>query len=144
MRLLFEEYADALYEVLVCVIVVVFIILGTTKEILNINANYLENQTEGIVLNNEYIGVGIKEFSVKDQLIFVKKKFNATKEVSAKNTRGEDIRAYVSVLENVDTSKAGEYELTYVLRYNGQFQAIKAKLIIVDEKKEVISNQDNV
>lgn len=144
MRLLFEEYADALYEVLVCVIVVVFIILGTTKEILNINANYLESQTEGIVLNNEYVGVGIKEFSVKDQLIFVKKKFNVTKEVSAKNTRGEDIRTYVSVLENVDTSKAGEYELTYVLRYNGQFQAIKAKLIIVDEKKEVISNQDNV
>lgn len=144
MRLLFDEYASAIFEAFVSVFIYIFVVYGFMYGVLNTNIDYIKevNSPVGIYVDNTPIG--IKEFSVKDILIDISDNLNYMEYVSATNTRGEDISSYITILNLPDLNKEGEHELTYVLRYNGYSRAIKAKLIIVDKQKEINDNEEYV
>ncbi len=51
----------------------------------------------------------------------------------ATNENGENINSQVLVAGNVDTSKSGEYTLTYTLEYNGERKEVIRTIVILDD-----------
>lgn len=143
MKLLFDEYSSAIFEALVCIFVYVFFVYIFLNGVLNTNVEYIGKVISPIDIYTDNELTHINEFKVRDILIDVNEKINYRDYISASNTRNEDISSYVSILNMPDISKEGEYELSYLLRYNGETKAIKAKLIIIDKDKE-IKDEDNV
>lgn len=58
--------------------------------------------------------------------------FDYMQYVRASNSKGEDIKEYVNLLYFPNIDKKGEYELIYLLRYNGETMAIKSKLYVME------------
>lgn len=144
MRLLFSEYADTIFEALVSVLVYTFVVYSFLTSLINTNSTYIEKVISPIDIYVENNPVSIEKFEVKDCLIDVSDDYSYLDYVEAFNSRGEDIKMYVTVLNLPDLKKEGEYELTYTVRYNGESKAINAKLIIVDKQKELKEDEIDV
>lgn len=144
MKLLFDEYAGAIYEAFISAFIYVFVVYVFLNSVLNINVEYIKGVTKPIDIYVDNTPVEIAKFSAKDILIYINDNFNYLEYVEAFNTNGEDIKTYVTIIDLPDLKKEGEYEVTYSLRYNGYTKAIKAKLIIVDKQKEMKTNEEYV
>ena len=146
MRTLFNEYADALLQALISIGIFTLFISILLNELMGINIRIIKQEIESPYINSEISNVTIKSFSAKDILINVGQEIKYEDRVEAYNSKDEDIKDYIRPLnlEGIDISKPGENEITYILNYNGDSRAIKAKLIIVQEKEEMISNEEHV
>ncbi len=116
------------------------------SELMGINVKIIKQEIESPNINSGISNVTIKSFTAKDILINVGEEIKYEDRIEAYNSNGEDIKDYIRPLnlEGIDVNKPGENEITYILNYNGESKAIKAKLIIVQEKKEISSNEEHV
>ncbi len=137
MRLLFDEYGDTIFQAVVSIIIYSIFISFFLTKLLGMNVSYIKEEVNIPELSGVTSKVKVNEFRVKDGLIKVNEKFNYEDRAYASNSLNEDISSYITLDDyaNIDTSKPGEKDVTYILRYNGQTLAKKAKLIIVDEKE---------
>ena len=146
MRALFNEYADALLQALISIGIITLFISILLNELIGINAKIIKQEIESPNIDNGISNVTIKSFSAKDILINVGQEIKYEDRVEAYNSKDEDIKDYIRPLnlEGIDISEPKENEITYILNYNGDTRAIKAKLIIVQEKEEISSNEEHV
>ena len=146
MRTLFNEYADALLQALISIGIITLFISILLNELIGINAKIIKQEIESPNIDNGISNVTIKSFSAKDILINVGQEIKYEDRVEAYNSKDEDIKDYIRPLnlEGIDISEPKENEITYILNYNGDTRAIKAKLIIVQEKEEISSNEEHV
>lgn len=119
MRRLFSEYAMVCLE-LICGILILGIFITTTKsdEIKRIISK--NNHEDGLVPFNTKVEVNEVDFVVNNASVAYGDEFNYLDYIEAYNNKGEDIKSFVSVLNDIDTTKVGENVVKYVLRYNGQ------------------------
>ena len=146
MRTLYNEYADALLQALISIGIITLFISILLNELIGINAKIIKQEIESPNIDNGISNVTIKSFSAKDILINVGQEIKYEDRVEAYNSKDEDIKDYIRPLnlEGIDISEPKENEITYILNYNGDTRAIKAKLIIVQEKEEISSNEEHV
>ena len=146
MRALFNEYADTLLQALISIGIFTLFMTILLGELMGINIGIIKQEIESPYINSEISNVTIKSFSAKDILINVGQEIKYEDRMEAFNSNGEDIKDYIRPLnlKGIDVSKPGENEITYILNYNGESRAIKAKLIIVQEKEEISSNEEYV
>ena len=139
MKTLFEEYGDVLLQAIISSIIFSLFISFFLVSLLDTNVNLLKEDFKLPELNLDTSLVSIKDFKAYDVAILVNEEFNYLDHVSAINTNDEDIKNYISVLnyDALDTSEEGEKDITYVLRYNGETRAIKARLIVVDKGEDI-------
>ena len=146
MRTLFNEYADTLLQAIISIGVFTIFMTVFLSELMGINVKIIKQEITSPNINGGISSVTIESFSAKDILINVGEEIKYEDRVEAYNSKGEDIKDYIRPLnlEGIDVSKPGENEITYILNYNGESRAIKAKLIIVQEKEELSSNEEYV
>ena len=146
MRTLFNEYADTLLQAIISISIFTIFMTVFLSELMGINVKIIKQEITSPNINGGISNVTIESFSAKDILINVGEEIKYEDRVEAYNSKGEDIKDYIRPLnlEGIDVSKPGENEITYILNYNGESRAIKAKLIIVQEKEEMISNEEYV
>ncbi len=146
MRTLFNEYADTLLQAIISISIFTIFMTVFLSELMGINVKIIKQEITSPNINGGISNVTIESFSAKDILINVGEEIKYEDRVEAYNSKGEDIKDYIRPLnlEGIDVSKPGENEITYILNYNGESRAIKAKLIIVQEKEELSSNEEYV
>ncbi len=146
MRTLFNEYADALLQALISIGICSIFIGIFLSELMGINIKIIKEEVKPPYINSEISNVTIKSFSAKDILINVGQEVKYEDRVEAFNSNDEDIKDYIRPLnlEGIDLSKPGTNEITYILNYNGESKAIKAKLIIVQEREVISSSEEHV
>lgn len=146
MRTLFNEYADTLLQAIISISIFTIFMAVFLSELMGINVKIIKQEITSPNINGGISNVTIESFSAKDILINVGEEIKYEDRVEAYNSKGEDIKDYIRPLnlEGIDINKPGENEITYILNYNGESRAIKAKLIIVQEKEEVSSNEEHV
>ena len=146
MRTLFNEYADTLLQAIISISIFTIFMTVFLSELMGINVKIIKQEITSPNINGGISNVTIESFSAKDILINVGEEIKYEDRVEAYNSKGEDIKDYIRPLnlEGIDVSKPGENQITYVLNYNGESRAIKAKLIIVQEKEELSSNEEYV
>ncbi len=138
MKGLFEEYGEVLLQAFISSIIFSLFISFFLVTLLDTNVNILKEDLKPLQLNFDTNLVSIKDFGAYDAAVEVNEEFNYMDNVWASNTNDEDIKSYISILnyDVLDTSKEGEKDITYVLRYNGESRAIKAKLIVLAKGEE--------
>ena len=138
MKGLFEEYGEVLLQAFISSIIFSLFISFFLVTLLDTNVNILKEDLKPLQLNFDTNLVSIKDFGAYDAAVEVNEEFNYMDNVWASNTNDEDIKSYISILnyDVLDTSKEGEKDITYVLRYNGESRAIKAKLIVIAKGEE--------
>lgn len=143
MRALFNEYADTLLTALISISIFTIFMTVFLSGLMDTNVKIIKQEITAPNINSGISNVVIESFSAKDILINVGQEIKYEDRVEAYNSKGEDIKDYIRPLnlEGIDLSKVGEYEITYILNYNGESRAIKAKLIIVEEKEEISSEE---
>lgn len=146
MRSLFKEYADTLLQAIISIGIFTIFMTVFLSELMVINTKIIKQEISSPNINSGISNVTIKSFSAKDILTNVGQEIKYEDRVEAYNSKDEDIKDYIRPLnlEGIDLSKPGENEITYILNYNGESRAIKAKLIIVQEKEEIVSNEEHV
>ena len=134
MRLLFEEYGDVIFSS-VCVLVVLGIFLSSfLNQTLTVSANSINRGAEEVKLYEANpVLIDEASFVVKDVVVNQGDDFNFYDYIKAYNTKGEDIRDYVSLYNTIDTFSLGEKQAAYILRYNGQTMLGKAKVFVVGD-----------
>lgn len=132
MKILFDEYGNTIINALISIFALFMIVIPFVDSALSINAKNLEGIINSPLLNLNRDVVLINSFEVDDCLIRVNEKFDYAQCVRATNTKGENIRSYVSLKDMPNIDKAGVYELIYLLRYNGETRAIKANLYVME------------
>ena len=98
--------------------------------------DFVDESLKPIYIESEISPVAIASFNGKDLLVQINEKLEYKDRVEAYNSKGEDIKDYITVI-GFDSSEVGEKKITYQLNYNGETKAIKAKLIVVDEREKV-------
>ena len=138
MKALFEEYGEILLHAFISSIIFSSFISFFLVTLLDTNVNLLKEDFKILELNFDTNPVTIKDFGAYDSVVGINEEFNYMDNVWAFNTNGEDIKSYVSVLNYnaLDISEEGEKDITYILRYNGESKAIKAKLIVIDRSEK--------
>ena len=144
MRLLFDEYGDTILSVLIGAIIFSLLFSFFLTNLLSINMSIVSKDIKAPELSSSIYPLDIKEFKVEDVLLNVGDEFDLKKNVTALNDNNEDISNFVTIKEDIDFSKVNDNEVTYLLRYNGKTMAIKGRLIIVDEKEVIESNEEYV
>ncbi len=144
MRLLFDEYCDTILSVLIGAIIFSLLFSFFLTNLLSINMSIVSKDIKAPELSSSIYPLDIKEFKVEDVLLNVGDEFDLKKNVTALNDNNEDISNFVTIKEDIDFSKVNDNEVTYLLRYNGKTMAIKGRLIIVDEKEVIESNEEHV
>lgn len=144
MRLLFDEYGESILTALIGAIILSLLFSFFLTNLLSINMSIVSKDIKAPELSSSIYPLDIKEFNVEDVLINVGEEFDLKKNVTALNDNNEDITSFVTIKEDVDFSKVNDNEVTYLLRYNGKTRAIKGRLIIVDEKEMMESNEEHV
>ncbi len=144
MRLLFDEYGDTILSVLIGAIIFSLLFSFFLTNLLSINMSIVSKDIKAPELSSSIYPLDIKEFKVEDVLLNVGDEFDLKKNVTALNDNNEDISNFVTIKEDIDFSKVNDNEVTYLLRYNGKTMAIKGRLIIVDEKEVIESNEEHV
>lgn len=144
MRLLFDEYGESILTALIGAIILSLLFSFFLTNLLSINMSIVSKDIKAPELSSSIYPLDIKEFNVEDVLINVGEEFDLKKNVTALNDNNEDISSFVTIKEDVDFSKVNDNEVTYLLRYNGKTRAIKGRLIIVDEKEMMESNEEHV
>lgn len=144
MRLLFDEYGDSILTALIGAIILSLLFSFFLTNLLSINMSIVSKDIKAPELSSSIYPLDIKEFKVEDVLINVGEEFDLKKNVTALNDNNEDISSFVTIKEDVDFSKVNDNEVTYLLRYNGKTRAIKGRLIIVDEKEMMESDEEHV
>lgn len=144
MRLLFDEYGDTILSVLIGAIIFSLLFSFFLTNLLSINMSIVSKDIKAPELSSSIYPLDIKEFKVEDVLLNVGDEFDLKKNVTALNDNNEDISNFVTIKEDIDFSKVNDNEVTYLLRYNGKTMAIKGRLIIVDEKEIIESNEEYV
>lgn len=144
MRLLFDEYGESILTALIGAIILSLLFSFFLTNLLSINMSIVSKDIKAPELSSSIYPLDIKEFNVEDVLINVGEEFDLKKNVTALNDNNEDISSFVTIKEDVDFSKANDNEVTYLLRYNGKTRAIKGRLIIVDEKEMMESDEEHV
>lgn len=144
MRLLFDEYGESILTALIGTIILSLLFSFFLTNLLSINMSIVSKDIKAPELSSSIYPLDIKEFNVEDVLINVGEEFDLKKNVTALNDNNEDITSFVTIKEDVDFSKVNDNEVTYLLRYNGKTRAIKGRLIIVDEKEMMESNEEHV
>ena len=139
MKGLFEEYGEVLLQAFISSIIFSLFISFFLVSLLDTNVNILKEDLEPLELNFDTKLVSIKDFGAYDAAVEANEEFNYMDNVWASNTNDEDIKSYISILnyDVLDTSKEGEKDITYVLRYNGESRAVNAKLIVIAKGEEV-------
>ena len=138
MKGLFEEYGEVFLQAIISSIIFSLFISFFLVSLLDTNVNLLKEDFKPLELNLDTNLVSINDFGAYDAAIEINEEFNYMDNVWASNTNGEDIKSYISILNynTLDISEEGIKDITYVLRYNGETRAIKAKLIVVDKGEE--------
>ena len=138
MKGLFEEYGEVFLQAIISSIIFSLFISFFLVSLLDTNVNLLKEDFKPLELNLDTNLVSINDFGAYDAAIEINEEFNYMDNVWASNTNGEDIKSYISILNYnaLDISEEGIKDITYVLRYNGETRAIKAKLIVVDKGEE--------
>ena len=144
MRLLFDEYGESILTALIGAIILSLLFSFFLTDLLRINLCFVSKDIKAPELSSSIYPLDIKEFNVEDVLINVGEEFDLKKNVTALNDNNEDISSFVTIKEDVDFSKVNDNEVTYLLRYNGKTRAIKGRLIIVDEKEMMESDEEHV
>ena len=144
MRLLFDEYGESILTALIGAIILSLLFSFFLTDLLSINMSIVSKDIKAPELSSSIYPLDIKEFNVEDVLINVGEEFDLKKNVTALNDNNEDISSFVTIKEDVDFSKVNDNEVTYLLRYNGKTRAIKGRLIIVDEKEMMESDEEHV
>ena len=119
MRRLFSEYGTTILE-LICSLLffAIFISLIQNQSVKEV-VSY-DNYEIGIKSSDVVVDMNEEDFVVSNASIAYGSEFNYLDYVEAHNTKGEDVKSFVSVLNNLDTTNVGENIVKYVLRYNGQ------------------------
>lgn len=138
MKTLFSEYADALFVALVSMLCVTIFISIILTDLIGVNLELVDMSLKPVYIESEINPVTISVFEGKDILVNVGDDLDYSSRIEAFNSKGEDIRDYVTVI-GFDSSDVGEKEILYQLNYNGETRAIKAKLRVVNEREEVSS-----
>ena len=133
MKLLFEEYGSLALSIVCGVIVLSLCLSFLIDRMFLSSTTIIENNINEKPLKNENAPVSIGSFVVNDAYVKQGGTFDYKKRVKAYNTNNEDISSYVTTKNKIDTSKTGETEVTYILRYNGETMLGKAKLFIEKE-----------
>ena len=142
MKRLFEEYGDVMLSATISIIIVLLFIGAIITTLLNQNIKILGENTVQSITYKAQGKIGIRTFKAKDILIKQGEEINYLDRIEAMNNRGdygendEDIRSYVTIYNQIDNNEIGEKEIVYALRYNGQTQFLKAKLIVIGEEDE--------
>lgn len=136
MKAMFDEYADMLFTAIISLIILTIFISLILKDLIGININIVDKNLKPLIIDNDTQPVSIKTFTCKDLLIEKGQELEYLDRIEAFNTNDEDIRDYVTVL-GFDNSQSGEKQITYVLNYNGETKAVKARLIVINDKEEV-------
>ena len=144
MRLLFDEYGESILTALIGAIILSLLFSFFLTNLLSINMSIVSKDIKAPELSSSIYPLDIKEFNVENVLINVGEEFDLKKNVTALNDNNEDISSFVTIKEDVDFSKVNDNEVTYLLRYNGKTRAIKGRLIIVDEKEMMESDEEHV
>lgn len=144
MRLLFDEYGESILTALIGAIILSLLFSFFLTNLLSINMSIVSKDIKAPELSSSIYPLDIKEFNVEDVLINVGEEFDLKKNVTALNDNNEDISSFVTIKEDVDFSKVNDNEVTYLLRYNGKTRAVKGRLIIVDEKEMMESDEEHV
>lgn len=141
MKSLFNEYGDTLLKAIISISLFSIFVFAFLNELLKTNVDVLNKELNAPYIDSQISPVTIASFSGKDILINVGEEFGYLERVEAYNSNGEDIRDYIEPINLTDgeLSEVGEKDIYYVLNYNGETKAIKAKLIVVDESEDVIS-----
>ncbi len=136
MRVLFDEYAEAIFTAFISIIVFSVFISSLLSDLIGMNMDFVDESLKPVYIESEISPVAIASFNGKDLLVQINEKLEYKDRVEAYNSKGENIKDYITVI-GFDSSEVGEQEITYQLNYNGETKAIKAKLIVVDEREEV-------
>ena len=105
---------------------------------IGVNLELVDISLKPVYIESEINPVTISIFEGKDILVNVGDDLDYSGRIEAFNSKCEDIRDYVTVI-GFDSGDVGEKEILYQLNYNGETRAIKAKLRVVNERKEVSS-----
>ena len=111
MRVLFDEYTEAIFTAFISIIVFSVFISSLLSDLIGMNMDFVDESLKPVYIESEISPVAITSIN------------------------GEDIKDYITVI-GFDSSEVGEKEITYQLNYNGETKAIKAKLIVVDEREK--------
>ncbi len=142
MKALFEEYADVMFSSIVSIFILSIFCSLIYNQLIFENIDVISNAIiSPSNINSQISNVGISSFEVKDILINVGENINYYDRIAATNSKGEDIKDYIKPvnLEQIDTNTVGEKYINYILNYNGESKAIRAKVIVVQEEKELKS-----
>ena len=129
MKFIFSEFGDVALSAICGVLIIGLFISVIFTQVLPIGAEAIETNINETPLQNNRI-VTIENFVVKDAVLNVGENFDYKDRIIATNSRGEDIREYVTIENLPDTTTPGEKEIMYVLRYNGEKALGKAKLFV--------------
>lgn len=136
MRTIFDEYAEAIFTAFISIIAFSVFISSLLSDLIGMNMDFVDESLKPVYIESEISPVTIASFNGKDLLVQINEKLEYKDRVEAYNSKGEDIKDYITVI-GFDSSEVGEKEITYQLNYNSETKAIKAKLIVVDEREEI-------
>ena len=136
MKKMFDEYVDIIFQAIISIIVILLFVYVALTNLLGIGLEMVDNALTPLYIEKKIEPVKVDSFIAKDILIKLNDEIDYQDRFEAFNSNGESIKEYVSVM-GLDNKEVGEKEITYILNYNGERQAIKAKLIVVDEKEEI-------
>lgn len=132
MKILFDEYGDTLLNAIISLISLMIVVVPSFNHIITTNVDSLKPIISSPDINAERQIITIANFEVDDSVIMLGNEFDYMQYVRASNSKGEDIKEYVNLLYFPNIDKKGEYELIYLLRYNGETMAIKSKLYVME------------
>lgn len=132
MKILFDEYGDTLLNAIISLISLMIVVVPSFNHIITTNVDSLKPIISSSDINAERQIITIANFEVDDSVIMLGNEFDYMQYVRASNSKGEDIKEYVNLLYFPNIDKKGEYELIYLLRYNGETMAIKSKLYVME------------
>ena len=135
MRVLFDEYAEAIFTAFISIIVFSVFISSLLSDLIGMNMDFVDESLKPVYIESEISPVAIASSNGKDLLVQINEKLEYKDRVEAYNSKGEDIKDYITVI-GFDSSEVDEKKITYQLNYNGETKAIKAKLIVVDEREK--------
>lgn len=141
MKSIFEEYADTLLSIVISLIIISSFVSIFLTMTLHSSSRILAKETIQKISYSNNATIGIRTFEVKDILVYKNEDFNFYERITATNNRGdfggedEDIRSFVHIFNNVDTTTLGEKEIIYCLSYNDETIFKKASVIVVDDKE---------
>lgn len=138
MRALFDEYADALYVALISIMLITIFISNMFVDLIGVNLELVESSLKPVNIESNISPVTISSFKARDILVNINGSLEYLDRIEAYNSKGEDIRDYVTVM-GFDSSSVGVRDITYKLNYNGESRAIRAKLRVVNEREEISS-----